>query len=61
MNRIIILFFLTLSFMGFNSTVYAAEKTIECAEGDQACLEKQKKEKAKKKKDGATDEEPECD
>lgn len=61
MKRIFVLLLLSLSFMGFNSSIFAAEKAIECAEDDQACLEKQNKEKQKKKKDAATDEEPDCD
>jgi len=52
MNKLLVLFLLTLSLMGFNTSSYATE---EGAEVEQATSEESKE----KKKGG--DEEPECD
>lgn len=57
MQKLFVLFFLTLSLMGFNSSVYAASEGVQSTDQEQATTDGEKK----KKKKGGDDEEPECE
>ena len=54
MKKLFALLVLAFAMFGFTQTGFADEGAKECAEGDTACLEEQKKKKA-------DEEEPECD
>jgi len=59
MNKLLVLFILALSLMGFNSSSYAINDGAKASEQGQASAQNEQQQKKKKKDD--EEEEPECE